>query len=55
MTSFLYYSISSNLTENEIYKIDKQVFRNREFVYTFLTKLSLNSKRKAKTLCLYIA
>ena len=54
MRALLYYSISSNLTENEIYKIDKQVFRNREFVYTFVTKLPSNSKRKAKRLCLYI-
>jgi hypothetical protein len=37
MSSFLYYSISSNLTEQEIIEIDKQVTRNREKVYLFLT------------------
>lgn len=49
MTSFLYYSILSNLTENEIIVIDKQVANNRERVYLFVRKLPSNSKRKAKS------
>ena len=44
MNSFLYYSISSNLTKDEIIAIDKQVAKNRES----LRKLPSNSKRKAK-------
>ncbi len=40
MTGLLYYSYSKNLTEDEIVEIDKKVFRNRELVYRFMTKLS---------------
>ena len=54
MTAFLYYSISSGLTEDEIGEIDEQVCRNRKFVYRFVRKFPLNSKRKAKRLCLYV-
>lgn len=54
MSSLLYYSISSNLTEDEIIEIDKQVAVNREKIYLFLTELPSNSKRKAKRLGLYI-
>ena len=54
MTSFLYYSILSNLTEDEIIVIDKQVVNNRERVYLFVRKLPSNSKRKAKRLGFYI-
>jgi len=32
MTALLYYSYSTNLTEDEIVEIDKKVFRNRELV-----------------------
>jgi len=39
MTAFSYYSISSDLTENEIIEINKQVSKNRESVYLFLTEL----------------
>jgi hypothetical protein len=52
MTALLYYSISSDLTEDEIIELDKQVASNREKVYLFLTELPSNSKRKAKRLCL---
>lgn len=45
MTILLYYSYSKDLTENEI---DKKVFRKRELVYQFITKLSSNAKRKIK-------
>jgi hypothetical protein len=51
MTSLLYYSVSSNLTEHEMIEMDKQVARNQEKVYLFLTKLPSNSKRKAKKIC----
>lgn len=40
MTSFLYYSISSDLTKDEIIEIDKQVAKNREAVYLFIRKLA---------------
>ena len=54
MTSLLYYSISSDLTKDEIIAIDKQVAKNREGVYLFVRKLASNSKRKAKRLGFYI-
>ena len=47
MTALLYYSISSDLTEDEIIEIDSQVANNREFVR------NLPSKRKAKRVLLY--
>ena len=50
MNSFLYYSISSNLTKDEIIAIDNRVVKNRERVYLFVRKLPSNSKRKAKRL-----
>jgi hypothetical protein len=46
MSSLLYYSISSGLTENEMREIDQKVSKNRKFVYTFPTKLSLTTKDK---------
>ena len=49
MTALLYYSISSDLTEDEIIKIDSQVVNNREFV----RNLPSNLKRKAKRVLLY--
>jgi hypothetical protein len=54
MSSLLYYSISSDLTEDEIIEINKQVDNNREAVYLFLTQLPSNSTRKLKRLGLYI-
>ncbi len=53
MTSLLYYSISSDLTEDEILEIDEQVGRNREAAYLFLRKLPSNGKRKAKRVFVY--
>ena len=53
MSALLYYSISSGLTEDEIREIDESVCRNRKFVYTFVSKLPLNSKGKGKRLWLY--
>ena len=49
MTALLYYSISSDLTEDEIIEIDSQVANNREFV----RNLPSNSKRKTKKVFLY--
>ena len=43
MSSLLYYSISSDLTKDEIILINKQVKKNRE-------ELLLNAKRKTKRL-----
>ena len=54
MTALLYYSISSDLTEDEIVEIDKKVFRNRELVYRFMTKLSSNTKRKTKRVIIVV-
>ena len=53
MSSLLYYSISSDLTEKQIIEIDKNVAIDQEKVYLFLIKLPSNSKRKAKRLLLY--
>ena len=53
MSPLLYYSISSNLTKDEIIAIDKQVAKNRKGVYLFVRKLPSNSKRKAKRLFVY--
>ena len=47
MTALLYCSISSDLTEDKIIEIDRQVANNREFVR------NLPSKRKAKRVLLY--
>ena len=44
MTALLYYSISSDLTEDKIIEIDLYVTKNREFV----RNLPSYSKRKAK-------
>jgi hypothetical protein len=53
MTLLLYYSCSRELSKNELVEIDRQVFKNRESVYLFLTKLPSNSKCKVKKLFLY--
>ena len=54
MTALLYYSISSDLTKDEILEIDKQVKKDREGVYLFVKELPSNSKRKVKRIGLYI-
>ena len=46
MSSLLYYSISSDLTEDEIIEIDRRVAKEREAIYLFFRELSSNSKRK---------
>jgi len=48
MTLDLAYSYCTGLSKEEIIAIDKQVCRNRELVYIFVTKLPLNTKHKAK-------
>jgi len=53
MSSLLYISISSDLTKDEIFKIDQQVKQNQERVCVFIKKLPSNSKRKARKLFLY--
>lgn len=50
MSSLLYYSISSNLTKDEIIEIDERVSKNREAVYLFVKKLPSNPKAKAERL-----
>ena len=54
MSSLLYYSISSDLTENEIIEVDRRVAKDREAVYLFFRELPSNSKRKVKRIGLYI-
>jgi len=53
MSSLLYYSISSDLTKDEMLEIDKQVAKNQEAVFLFIKKLPSNSKVKAKKLFVY--
>ena len=48
MGSLLYYYISSDLTEDEIIEIERQVANNLEASYLFVRKLPSNSKRKSK-------
>ena len=54
MSSLLYNSISSGLTEDEIIETDRQVAKNREAIWLFVRKLPSNSKRKVKRLRLYL-
>lgn len=54
MSSLLYYSISSDLTEDEIIEIDRRVAKERKAVYLFFRQLPSNSKRKVKKIGLYI-
>ena len=53
MSALLYYSISSDLTKDEMIEIDKQVAKNREAAYLFVRELPSNSKRKAKIVFVY--
>lgn len=52
MTAFLYYSISSTLTEDEIIEVDRRVAKDREAVYIFVRK---NGKDGTKRIILIIA
>jgi len=53
MTALLYYSISENLTKDEINEINSSVAKSRQSVYLFVRNLPYNSKRKAKIVLLY--
>ena len=53
MTAFLYFSISSDLTKDEILKIDEEVSKNRELVSIFIKNLPCNIKHKSKRICYY--
>ena len=53
MSSLLYYSLSSDLTEDEIIKIDRRVAKERETIYLFFRELPSNSKSKVKRIELY--
>ncbi len=55
MTALLYYSISSDLTEDEIIEIDKQVDNNREAVCIFVRDIRCNVKDKTKRLIIVIS
>ena len=50
MTTLLYYSISSNLTEDEIIEIESQVANNRKTVCTFVINLGGYKKIKRRFL-----
>ena len=52
MSSLLYYSISSDLTEDEIIEVDRRVAKDREAVYLFFNRINLT--RKAKRLFIYV-
>lgn len=44
----LYYSISSDLTKDEIIEIDRQIAKNRETVFFFVRNLASNAKDKTR-------
>ena len=48
MPALLYYSISSDLTEDEIIEIDRQVTKNREAVCIFVRNCASNAKDKTR-------
>ena len=48
MTALLYYSISSDLTEDEIIEIDRQVTKNRETVCILVRNCASNAKDKTR-------
>jgi hypothetical protein len=55
MTALLYYLISSDLSEDEISKIDSQVINNRETVSRFVINIPSNVKDKSKRLIIVIS
>ena len=54
MSSLLYYSISSDLTKDEIIEIDRQTAKNRETVFFFVTNLASNAKDKTRKVIVVI-
>ena len=51
MSSLLYYSISSDLTKDEIIEINKQVDNNREAVYLFFRISYATSEQALRDAC----
>lgn len=54
MSSLLYHSISSGLTEDKMIEIDKRVAKDRELAYLFIKNLPSNLKDKTKRLFVYV-
>ena len=54
MSSLLYYSISSNLTKDEIIEIDRKISKNRETVFFFVRNLTSNAKNKTRKVIVVI-
>ena len=54
MSALLYYSISSDLSKDEIIKIDRQIEKNRETVFFFVRNLASNAKDKTKKVIVVI-
>ena len=54
MTALLYYSMSSDLTVDEIIEIDRQVAKNRETVFFFVRNLASNAKDKTRKVIVVI-
>ena len=54
MSSLLYYSISSDLTKDEIIEIDRQIAKNRETVFFFVRNLASNAKDKTRKVIVVI-
>jgi len=55
MTSLLYYSISSDLSEDELVRIDGEVCKNRKAVFIFARNIPSNVKSKTKRIILVIS
>ena len=53
MTALLYYSMKSNLTEDEI--VDRRVAKDRKAVYIFVRNFAANGKDGTKRIILIIA
>ena len=53
MTSYLYYSISSKLTEREKHKIDLKLKHERRIIYSFMGNLPKKWKSKIKQVTVY--
>ena len=54
MTALLYYSMSSDLTPDEIIEIDRQITKNRETVCFFIRNLASNAKDKTRKVIVVI-
>ena len=55
MTALLYYSISSDLAEDEIIEVDRRVAKDRKAVYIFVRNFASNGKDGTKRIILIIA